>query len=673
MKAALALLSALLVILFLCGHCNCRIVVKGAGDTFALQILQEWNYAFQNLQNFEVEATFTTLSINESYRQLRSSELIWSTTDVYLSPEAMKSSELDDFQQFPVLSTPVAISYNVPEILAVRGKKPPKVNPNSPVDDPYQLLFDRELLSDIYSGTITKWNDKRIKKMNPYLAEFLPNETISVGSSVFPGKIQSVTRALSLVSEKWRLKYGAIFAWPESITSRVSLINLNTILETQAFIVSRPYGLALLVLPFFSQRTFQFAIFPNAAGKFVYPSPAAIDYTVDVAVFNKTSLRLTVGGGNQTDAIPLVTVAYIIAKVKDDGKNCTERREFFKMYRRMLIGNDFRTRASISYCGNMPSHVVEEVLARIENIKCNGVSVLERVKIDLHDDAGIISVFSIIMALFVITVIIILPLFFYKTIAVQTNWGVYFYSSMIFLGAIMSYVAIIWWFLPPYATWVCQLRLWFTACGLSLMLVGVFCRLLGIHYMYFRVYQQGSLRKSLFSPIPSLIVSGLIIAIQLIILILWTSINTFEQGEITVDDLNLEYQDECNSDNIEVWLGIEAGYFALLLLYGIFVLFSTWNIKSSVQESRWVLIACYNCIICLTIVIILVSVMDLDDADLFYMASIPLTAVIISITSAIFLPRFFGLLSSKISSSNRSHGKHATTPAATTGSNSGAE
>ncbi len=59
-----------------------------------------------------------------------------------------------------------------------------------------------EVIADIYLGKVVMWNDKRLATLNPSLAPFLPNETISVvyqnGSSVITTLI---TAAMSSVPE----------------------------------------------------------------------------------------------------------------------------------------------------------------------------------------------------------------------------------------------------------------------------------------------------------------------------------------------------------------------------------------------------------------------------------------------------------------------------------------
>lgn len=42
------------------------------------------------------------------------------------------------------------------------------------------IIFERSVLTDIFRGVITKWNDPRILADNPSISSKLPNVTINV-------------------------------------------------------------------------------------------------------------------------------------------------------------------------------------------------------------------------------------------------------------------------------------------------------------------------------------------------------------------------------------------------------------------------------------------------------------------------------------------------------------
>jgi phosphate transport system substrate-binding protein len=77
------------------------------------------------------------------------------------------------------------------------------------------VIFNGQVLADIYLGTITNWNDERIKSLNPEIQ--FPNLEISViyrtdGS----GTTNILTNYLNSVSAEWAklVGKGTLVKWP---------------------------------------------------------------------------------------------------------------------------------------------------------------------------------------------------------------------------------------------------------------------------------------------------------------------------------------------------------------------------------------------------------------------------------------------------------------------------
>jgi len=92
-----------------------------------------------------------------------------------------------------------------------------------------------------------------------------------------------------------------------------------------------------------------------------------------------------------------------------------------------------------------------------------------------------------------------------------------------------------------------------------------------------------------------------IVGIQLIVEIVWSAADPFRSVLVPVSTVQLTSSYECTSNTFWVWAGLEIAYYALLLLWGVFLLYRTWDLKNDVGESRWLLIGVYNCIIVMTV------------------------------------------------------------------------
>lgn len=111
-------------------------------------------------------------------------------------------------------------------------------------------------------------------------------------------------------------------------------------------------------------------------------------------------------------------------------------------------------------------------------------------------------------------------------------------------------------------------------------------------------------------------------------------------------------------------------YPGLLLLWGLYVVYATWNAKR-VLESRWLLIATYNlCLLMFLIIPFIFLVKIRNDNELFYLAVVPInfgaTSTIFSVCMPVIIKRVIKKIKDSWSSS-RSGGSGKTTA---TGGNS---
>jgi len=321
----------------------------------------------------------------------------------------------------------------------------------------------------------------------------------------------------------------------------------------------------------------------------------------------------------------------------------------FELVNWMYTNSDAHKRAIALGYTVLPKNVQDIVFAHLDLVTCQGNQLIGLTVVQDRQTGGYLGIFIVAMCFFAFTVIFAIPLFVMRE-KKQHKSGVY-YASVILLGGVMSYVSIVFWWLLPDQDYVCQLRQWLTGLGLCIIFSGLFARLWQIQYIYYQVHHKKELSIRVLSTKVIFIASALIILLQIILLVIWSSVDTWKSRLAVSDSLRLEAKWECHSNDITVWLALEAAYFAVLLLYGLFVVYSTWKIRSSVTEARWVLIAIYNTILCLAIEITLLQTLYIDDDTIFYLAVIPLVFVVVSLSAAIFAPKFFQFLKAATSSS----------------------
>lgn len=169
--------------------------INGAGASFPAPVYRVWTYNYK--QASKVKVNYQSVGSGAGINQIKSQ-----TVDFGASDKPLKKSVLDKFglMQFPMLMGGVVVVINVPGI---------KDN---------QLKLDGETLADIFSGKIRKWNDPRLKKMNPKVN--LPDLPVTVvHRSDGSGTTWIFTNYLCKVSSNWKktIGNGKSVKWPVGI------------------------------------------------------------------------------------------------------------------------------------------------------------------------------------------------------------------------------------------------------------------------------------------------------------------------------------------------------------------------------------------------------------------------------------------------------------------------
>ena len=168
--------------------------ITGAGATFPFPIYAKWAEAYKartgNGMNYQ------SIGSSGGIKQIKAKTVDFGATD---NPVKFEDLEKDGMVQFP------AIIGGVVPIVNVQGLKP------------NQLKLDGVVLADIFQGTITNWNDKRIALLNPGL-NIPAGEITVVHRADGSGTTAIFTDYLAKVSGEWKSAVGAGAAvkWPAS-------------------------------------------------------------------------------------------------------------------------------------------------------------------------------------------------------------------------------------------------------------------------------------------------------------------------------------------------------------------------------------------------------------------------------------------------------------------------
>ena len=128
---------------------------------------------------------------------------LFSGTDALLTNADLASikSAVSSYVMIPTALGPVAVVYNLP------GLKQ-KISKTSKVTRDATVYLDGPTLGAIYNGTITKWNDAKIKKLNPLVTNFPASTIEPVYRSDGSGTSFIFTSYLNKVSPVWKTALG---------------------------------------------------------------------------------------------------------------------------------------------------------------------------------------------------------------------------------------------------------------------------------------------------------------------------------------------------------------------------------------------------------------------------------------------------------------------------------
>src|SRR5215831_13015327 len=121
--------------------------ISGAGATFPYPIYSKWADAYK--QQTGIGLNYQSIGSGGGIKQIKAKTVTFGASDMPLKADELQSAGL---VQFPMIIGGVVPVVNIKGVQAG------------------QMVLDGSTVAQIYLGDITKWNDERIKKLNPTLA-----------------------------------------------------------------------------------------------------------------------------------------------------------------------------------------------------------------------------------------------------------------------------------------------------------------------------------------------------------------------------------------------------------------------------------------------------------------------------------------------------------------------
>src|SRR5215469_1362688 len=217
--------------------------LSGAGATFPYPIYAKWADAFK--QQTGIGLNYQSIGSGGGIKQIKAKTVTFGASDMPLEAKDLEESGL---VQFPMIIGGVVPVVN---IKGVQGG---------------QMVLDGATIAAMYLGEITKWNDPRIKKLNPSLA--LPATAIApIYRSDGSGTNFLFSTFLSNSYPKFKETIGANTSvqWPVGIGAKGNEGVANMTTQTDGAIGYVEYAYA-------KQNKMAYTALINSAGKKVTPN-----------------------------------------------------------------------------------------------------------------------------------------------------------------------------------------------------------------------------------------------------------------------------------------------------------------------------------------------------------------------------------------------------------------
>ena len=271
--------------------------LNGAGATFPNPIYSKW-FSQYHQQHPDIEINYQSIGSGGGIRQVTAGTVDFGASDGPMTDEQLAAVKFK-ILHLPTVLGSVVPAYNIP---GFKG----------------ELKFTPEILTGIYLGKITSWNDPVIAKVNSGVS--LPNQPIVVvHRSDGSGTTYIFTDYLSKVSSEWSnsVGKGTSVKWPVGLGAKGN--------EGVAGMVRQMDGaFGYVELIYALQNNISYGSVKNAAGNFVR---ASLDSTTAAASSVKSmpaDFRVSITNAPGKEAYPISSFTWLL--IPSDWKDKTKEK-----------------------------------------------------------------------------------------------------------------------------------------------------------------------------------------------------------------------------------------------------------------------------------------------------------------------------------------------------------
>jgi phosphate transport system substrate-binding protein len=312
--------------------------LNGAGSTFIYPLASKWFYTYQQANG--VEINYQSIGSGAGIQQLTAQTVDFGASDAPMTSDQMEKAGGATIH-IPATMGAVAVVYNVDGIDT-------------------GLKLNGDVLSQIFMGTITMWNDKAIAELNPDMS--LPSAKITVvhradGS----GTTFIFTDYLTKVSTAWagQVGVGTAVKWPAGVGAKGNEAVAGVVRGVKGSIGYVEFAYAL-------QNKMSTAKMRNREGKYITPSMDAVSAAAAGALRRMPAdFRVSFTNAAGDESYPICGFTWILVRPKIDDH---AKGEALVKFLNWAMDDGQKMAPSLNYAP-LPDALVEKVKAKIATIQ----------------------------------------------------------------------------------------------------------------------------------------------------------------------------------------------------------------------------------------------------------------------------------------------------------------
>lgn len=317
---------------------SAQTTINGAGATFPYPMYSKW-FSEYNKQKPDVRINYQSIGSGGGIQQLLAGTVDFGASDGPMNDEQLAKAK-GKIIHVPTVLGSVVPAYNVPDVKE-------------------ELKFTSQILSDIFLGKITNWNDKAIAAVNKGVT--FPNQPIVVvHRSDGSGTTFIFTDYLSKTNSEWKnsVGKGTSVKWPLGMGGKGN--------EGVAGLIRQvPGAIGYIELIYAVQNKIPYGTVKNAAGNFV---KASLDSTTAAAASvpnMPADFRVSITNAPGKEAYPISSFTWLLIPEQSKDPN---KGKIIKDFLAWMLGPGQELTKQLTYAP-LPQPVVEKVRGAVQTVR----------------------------------------------------------------------------------------------------------------------------------------------------------------------------------------------------------------------------------------------------------------------------------------------------------------